>query len=79
MANERAKSLANQVLEDLNSGHKYYEDAEVLADLLKGALSPSAAKLAPTIAEAILDDRRGARYYADAEILAQFLEAKGVS
>jgi len=79
MANEKAKSLAKQILEDLNSGYKYYEDPKVLADLLRGALSPSAANIAPTIAQAILDDRRGGRFYGDAEILAQFLEGKGVN
>ena len=71
MANERAKKVAQEILDD-RRGYEYYRDTKILSGYLEGALGISKSK-AEQIAKAIQEDRRGANFYENPEILAEFL------
>jgi len=71
METEQTTKAAKQIIEDRKGAH-YYQDTQLLANYLKGALNIKIEK-AEEKAEAIEIDRKGANYYEDVEVLAKFL------
>lgn len=76
MAHEKARQVAEAILEDLR-GAGYYRDPAILGQYLRGHVGPQGKP--ETVAETagwILDDLRGAGYYKDPEVLAGLLEGR---
>jgi hypothetical protein len=75
MSTERARQVADEILDDLR-GAAYYKDPNILADFLRGRFALDKREDAIKAAETILEDLRGAAYYRDPKILAEFIEAR---